>query len=320
MAEFLGVSLDMLRADAFQVHKFASKINYNKLNNYFDSPGIISDKDRLYSMSNNRKPTEVDVKMYVLNTLRAVNRLSNTLPEHTQKAENYIREQYNKIRTIYSGRIEFTKLNDEINIPVPFLNAVLNALAFLKGQPKTFQKEYMKVFVYDCLHAYDGEDGLTCPKGVLERIIISLISGCLTDESNEIYKHLIQLVNNNISIEIEEEIKTWYKSHKFGTINAFDIDVKRTERRDNLKQYLTNTFRAKYGNRYENENMEADIDVSIEKVADEIGYDDDAFDVQYGGIKQKRKNRKNRKNRKTKTRRKPRNLRKLKKTKKSGSQ
>jgi len=163
------------------------------------------------------------------------------------------------------------------------------------NQPATFKEMYVETFLQDCIHAYEN-DGMTCANGALERIILSLVPACATDEENEDYKIIIGIINPKVLII--EYIKDWYKSHTTETDTAFPDGTTKEYKRQDLSSFLLKKL--------PNENVL--IDKIIKEYADNIGYEPDNF--MYGG------KRKTRKIRKTLKVRKPRKIRKTKRNKK----
>ena len=52
---------------------------------------------------------------------------------------------------------------------------IFYALEYMKKQSVEFKKLYVSNFIYDCLNAYSGPAPMSCPKGVMERLVTSLI-------------------------------------------------------------------------------------------------------------------------------------------------
>jgi hypothetical protein len=86
----------------------------------------------------------------------------------------------------------------------------------------------VETFVYECVTAYDGPNGMTCADGALERIVNSLINPCQTlltmekYKNNTDYKTIIAIISaldpNKLALEY---IMDWYKYHYSKGPNAF---------------------------------------------------------------------------------------------------
>ena len=274
------------RVDAQQIHKESAKINYEKLNNFF------------YEKIQLDVPSDIDYSTYINDTIMKMINESDE-PEETKT------EQIEGLRRIMTERLNninytyFSKLQ---------LDSIFYTLQYVITQPVEFQKIYVDTFIKDCVHAYEGPDGMTCVMGALERIVMSLIHPCqtlLTTGENEDYEKIIAIIIANPSKLIPEYILDWYKLHKTGTDGAFPPGTTVEEKKENLKKYLLGFF--------PNENEL--IDSKISENADNIGYDDDDF--MYGGRKKKNKTKKNNKtNKKNNTQKNKKTKKNNKKTKK----
>jgi hypothetical protein len=53
-------------------------------------------------------------------------------------------------------------------------------LEFVMNQPESFQANYVETFIGDTYHAYEGEENtISCVKGIIERLLLSIAEACL---------------------------------------------------------------------------------------------------------------------------------------------
>jgi len=177
-------------------------------------------------------------------------------------------------------------LNYQEKSPV-VLQALVNTVEYVKRQPPAFQGAYMDAFVQDCTTAYEGTAGMTCAAGALERVILSVTNAIQTmnsvDQANPEWNTLLDIITVSPRTKIPELIQAWYRAHKTGEDGrptAFTVDEWNAEgRRAHLKAALLKEYPKE----------EALIEAMITEIADNIGYDDDDFNVLYGGRRRRRR-------------------------------
>ena len=270
-----------IRVDATQIHKFTAKINFDYLISFFKS-----------KTGNVEIPSDINYPNFIKQSLV-------TFINHSKESEEEKNKKKEGLERIMNERLR--GLNYSLNSPL--LNkTVFYVLLYVDSQPEDLKNAYVDTFIKECIHAYEGEYGMTCAQGALERIILSLQSAIVTYgiEKNPDYQTIIDIINTNPEKLVSEYIKDWYKLHKTGTKDGFtEIDTPEY-RRANLKEYLKMKLSGQ---------SDEWIEGKIKDIADHIGYDDDDF--MYGGRRRpRRKTKKLRKTTKTKK------LRKQKKTKK----
>jgi len=247
-----------MEVDAYQIHREAAKINYTKLNAFL--------KEKI----NTTVPTNINYPTYIKETLSHIIDTNNE-PEATKTV------QKNGLKRIMTERLNGVRYTDFSELQ---RNSIFYSLQYVLQQPAEFQKEYVDTFIKDCVHAYEGDDGMTCAAGALERFVISLVTACQsvlsTGNENEEYEQIVAIIIANPAKLIPEYIHDWYKLHKTGTENAFPSGTSTETKKEDLKTYLLGFFP---------EESEL-IDSNIVEIADNIGYDDDVF--MYGGKKRKR--------------------------------
>jgi surface protein len=220
--------------------------------------------------------------------------LSTEIPENIQYA-NYINETISKIiketspdeRATQSLQTGLSRIMNERLNNINYshfselqLKSVFYTLQYVIIQPPEFQKIYVETFVKECVHAYEGTNGMTCSAGALERIVYSLINACqtmMTVNENPDYERLVAILIANPAKLIPEYIMDWYKFHKIGTENAFPPNTSEEIKKGSLRSYLLEKLPGE----------DEIIDAKITEIADNIGYDDDDF--MYGGRKRKHK-------------------------------
>ena len=239
------------RIDPMQIHKESAKINYEKLNTL------------LKEQIGKNIPTNIVYPTYINDTILAM--IESEEPEEKKEVQKAGLE-----------RIMDEILNNlDYNLVSPLLReSIFYTLEFVKNQPAEFKKEYVDIFIKYCVNA--NEDGMTCPAGALERFVMSLLDPCtfaLSSGKNEVYQQIVALIAANPSVLIPLYIQDWYKIHKKGTQEQFPLGTTKEVKRENLKAYLLEKFPTET----------VLIDENIAEIADNTGYDDDDFDVLYGG-------------------------------------
>jgi surface protein len=261
--------------DELQVHKEAAKINYAKLNAFL--------KEKLDNVA---IPEDINYSAFI-------NAKISTLINESGDTEETKVQQRNDLERIVSERLRGLNYQERSML---IRESIFYTLNYVLKQPNAFKQLYLQTFIQDCIHAYEGEDGMTCANGALERIVFSLVPACATEETNADYETIKAIITANPSVLIPIYIRDWYKLHKIGTDNAFPEGTTEEDMKSNLKSYLLEKL----------PNETVLIDKKIVEYADAIGYDEDSFT--YGGKKTKKA--KNKKTKKTKK------IKKIKKTKK----
>ena len=250
-----------VEVDAQQIHRETAKINFEKLNTF------------LSSLLNITVPTEINFPHFIYDNIASFINQSNNTEENKEK-------QLDELEGIMEERLGYLNYGEFSEL---LLVSIFYVLEYVNLQPNEFKEIYANTFIQDCVHAYDGEDGMTCAAGAVERIVMSLLPACTTDENNANYKTLIDIIAANPNKLIPEYIKDWYKLHKTGTPGAFPPGTTKEEKKNDLRNYLLEKFP-------EETTL---INDKIAGIADNIGYDDDDF--MYGGKRNRKKNKKSKK-------------------------
>ena len=254
-----------VEVDALQVHKEASKINYAKLDSFL--------KEKL---NNVVVPGSINYSSFINESL------TNIINESGDTEETKV-QQRNDLGRILNERLSGLDYQER---SILVRESIFYTLNYVLTQPNPFKQMYSQTFIQDCIYAYEGEDGMTCANGALERIVFSLVPACATEKTNPDYETIIAIITANPSVLIPVYIKDWYKLHKTGTSDAFPSGTSEEEMKSNLKSYLLEKL--------PNESLL--IDQKIEEYADVIGYDEESF--MYGG-KRRRLNKRKTHKRKT---------------------
>lgn len=250
-----GQTVTQPRVDAQQVHKEATKIKYDELNDF------LKGKTR-----NEEIPTNLNYPNYINEKINSFIGKNAFIGE----SADIKRKQRTGLQKIMSERLNGFNYN---YLSPSVRNSIFYCLNYVEMQPRLFQKAYVDSFIKDCVQAYEGATGMTCVMGAVERIIFSLLPACAASENNPDCSTIVELIVG-MEDDIKSYIREWYKLHKNAASDTtFPID----KRRENLKQYILTKLPS----------HEALIEKYIVKWADSIGYDDEYFDVSYGGRRRK---------------------------------
>jgi surface protein len=266
----IPVTIAPVAVNAVQIHQSAAKINYTELNKFLRSkisqPIVIPQ----------------NYADYIRDTINTLINESYELPAKKEELNTGIKK-------IYDDRLKGLNYREQSQL---LLNSIINSLEYVKTQPSVFKKMYVEAFVKDCVHAYEGNDGMTCAAGALERIIFSLVPACKTDPANPDYTTLIIIISGPELIK--QSIKDWYILHN-STNSDNDIFHAKTkiEKQADLREYLLQRYPG----------LPDLIDELIINYAEVFGWEADDFT--YGGGK-RRNSRKIRKRQKNKTKNKTR--------------
>jgi surface protein len=267
------VDANQIQVDAHQIHIEATKIKYNKLNKFLYEKAI--------NLDNLNYPN------YIKETI-------NTFINESDETEQKKAEQRNGLQVIMNQRLNnfnYNNLNYN-NVNSDIRNSIFYCLNYVKSQSPIFKKTYVDTFIKDCLQAHEGDDGLSCVKGVVERCVFSLIPACVASQDNNDCSTIIPLITG-----LEEYILDWYKLHSPGYSTGSNssseepFPTDEDGRKENLRQYLLKKIPG----------QEEMINESILKWADEMGYDDDAFRFTNKGGRRRTKKRRQRRTTKRKT-------------------
>jgi len=258
--------------DPNQIHKGFNKINTEKLKKYFKNYFINSGISLPLIL-----PPDINFANFIEESLNNINENTDTVETEEKKIE-----QKNIIDQIMNERLRMVIYSD---FSLDSKTLIYYALEFAKNESNGFKDLYIKSFTEDNINAYNGENGMSCAAGVLERIITSLNAGSQfyadNPEEYEKYKTMVDIINAK---PIDEFIMEWFKSHN----NKVDT-VWHTLHNDNeskkadLYQFLESL------NLFD----DAIIRDKIQEYNGNLGYDKENFT--YGGRKYKTRKYKTRK-------------------------
>jgi surface protein len=266
------------QVDPHQVHRESGKIDYAKLNAFYvEKLGVEPPLPPSY-------PEYIQAAMTDFIKRGEVGEAPPTVFAITGPREQ-LRAGLTQIMTTRLNGLNYREKSPVV------LQALVNTVEYVKRQPPAFQGAYVKAFVQDCTTAYEGQGGaaMTCAAGALERVILSVTNAIQTmnsvDQGRPEWNTLLDIITVSPRTKIPELIRAWYKAHKTGEDGrptGFTVDERNAEgRRAHLKAALLKEYPK------EGELIEA----MITEIADNIGYDDDDFNVLYGGRRRRRKGR-----------------------------
>ena len=250
------------------VHNASDKIDYAKLVKFYEN--YTRDHLEEFKKLKYNPPESMSMGELISNLLIDINNANDDTDEMTKKHK--LLDKILKTRIINHLNFLSDNLNKRISLSWTLL--------FVKMQPPLFKKAYIDAFIEDCTKAYEGPDGMTCPRGAIERIVLSVISAIRAmntiGEGNRELNTLADIIENTVmykNMELNHSIKTWYKEHKTGPDGKATGFGEGENRRANLKAYLLNKY----------PNEERWIEEKITEIADIVEYDDDNFNMTYGG-------------------------------------
>jgi hypothetical protein len=265
-----------VRVNALQVHQAAANIGYGKLNEFL--------KTKIQKLKAVLKSDEY--ARYIKSSL-------NFITEKATFTDEKKAELMAKIDLIYRERLKKINYREKSEA---VRNSIINSLQYVKRQPENFKQMYVEAFVEDCIHAYQGVDGMTCANGALERIIFSLVPAFKTDPGNPEYITLEKIIAP--AELIKASILDWYKLHNpnkpenVGAV-AFPVETPIEEKRADLRRYLLRLY--------------PDNTVLIDKLIESHAEALEDDDFTYGGKRRNSTKRKRRNRRINKTRKRQKN-------------
>jgi uncharacterized protein YjbI with pentapeptide repeats len=162
---------------------------------------------------------------------------------------------------------------------------------FVMKQPKEFIDFYIRAFIQDCYHAYSGEDGLSCVKGIIERFVFitgdTAFAMCPDDCANKTYTDLKKLFGKN-KADKNELTQQWANTY----LESDELqNMSKEQRKEHYINFMENEYKTRELLSDENKQM-------IQKEADNLDY---VFEsLQFGG-KSKKNTKKNTKKTSKKT-------------------
>ncbi len=174
---------------AFEVHNAFYKINKQR---------FIAFMEREMPMVQERfnaAPTNPAFGNYVVESLE---NLQVSLPNNSNNDRNRKQLALTDLNA-FSQRLKQVNYDDETR------KIIFYTLEFVTRQSAEFMNVYIKNFTSDCATAY-GQGGISCTKGIIERIVTSLTPASLLHVGEPIYDELVTIINPKLLSQIFKEV------------------------------------------------------------------------------------------------------------------
>jgi uncharacterized protein YjbI with pentapeptide repeats len=249
---------------AFEVHNKFTRIEQLK-NQYLE---IINQPNKQYE----------DIYTYIKDNFTS--NIIRLFPDDSEKL-NLFNTAFNQINN-----------NDYFRIPERYIDLIGKSIDFAFSQDDEFKKQYIITFLDESCRAYSGpRDNLSCPKGIVERFILSVGSAaqilCTAECNNETYQKLDELFYPKFDIDTVSS-EWWNNLSESKEVT----DMSKEERKEHFKKYLRD--KAKELNNYND-----DIEQKITNYANEIDYSFENLTLGGRKTRKTRKIKKTMKNKKT---------------------
>jgi hypothetical protein len=227
--------------------------------------------------------------------------------EEIYKEDYKIKKEKNNNIVLIMNTLKVVDYND---IGPDLTVSIFYGLEYVKLQSPEFKKIYVDAYIVDCVHAYEGDDGMSCAIGAIERIIMSLDPACVAfmsvvDEKMnnpnyeediyenkekqqekkkyEEYKILVGIITANPTVLIPEYILDWYKEHNMTKYPGNDlVGTSEKEKEDHLIAYLNEKFPYDPESPEESESIKDLIESNVKTIKLAVGFEEeDSFT--YGG-------------------------------------
>jgi len=246
---------------AFEVHNKFTRIEQLK-NQYLE---IINQPNKQYE----------DIYTYIKDNFTS--NIIRLFPDDSEKL-NLFNTAFNQINN-----------NDYFRIPERYIDLIGKSIDFAFSQDDEFKKQYIITFLDESCRAYSGpRDNLSCPKGIVERFILSVGSAaqilCTAECNNETYQKLDELFYPKFDIDTVSS-EWWNNLSESKEVT----EMSKEERKEHFKKYLRD--KAKELNNYND-----DIEQKITNFTNEIDY---SFENLALGGRKTRKTKRTMKNKKT---------------------
>ena len=252
---------EIVQVNARQIHEESAKINYDLLISFLKE-----------KTGNIEFPFNLIYPDYIKENL---SEFINQLNENEETKQTLI----SGLENIMTQRLNRLNYND---ISINNKKALFYAIEFAKLQSYEFKDSFIKNFINDCNRAYEGDNGMTCAAGAIERFWFMLIPACTTiismegedDELINMYNTLIGILTYNKDVYINQYIKDWYVLHK-NTGNDKFVNMSEDDIKENLKTFVLEKFP---------ENDKAYVQEKLNEIIPALSFDEDDF-VYNGGRK-----------------------------------
>ena len=211
LTDVIGLNTEMpeeMPGIAYEVHNAYGKFQ-SKIPKYFEIINEIVDKsDETYANFEN-------ITEYIRPKL--IKSINDEFPKNEQKK---LIDKLNAILNKFSSATEISSINE-------YKIMAGKTIDFVLKQDPEFIRIYITNFIQDCYHAYEGDDGMTCPKGIVERFPMVLYTAtknaCPDKENcNELFNKLNELFEPP---DINEITKLWCDTYlEDAAIKSMDSD------------------------------------------------------------------------------------------------
>jgi uncharacterized protein YjbI with pentapeptide repeats len=212
---------------AFEVHNQFNAINIDGITDYLNNfNNDINHPGNPNAISDNNEPNNLFTPLFAF-----INNSELFLPNEKETIKN----------NLQSRILERVEGYGNINELYPLLRSIIN---FVSRQENNFIEQYIRVYIQDCLEAYSGNNGASCTKGMVERIITTLnaVSTQMLTEfpENQTYNDIKRLFPNIVFNEVVEE---WSRKYLQDGENEEELASLTVKQR---KQHFINFMIEKY--------------------------------------------------------------------------
>jgi len=213
---------------AFEIHNLFSALNIDAITDYLNN----FNNDNNHPVNPNAIPDNNEPNNLFTPLIAFINKSELFLPGEKEIITN-------NLQTIILQRVQ---LYGNIGALYPLLRSVIN---FVSRQENNFVEQYIRVYIQDCLEAYSGNNGASCTKGMVERIITVLneVSKQMLTEfpENPTYNDIKRLFPNIVFNEVVQE---WAQKYLQDGENEEELASLTIGQR---KRHFINFMRVKYG-------------------------------------------------------------------------
>ena len=234
------------------------------------------DMTKLIELVNNGK-----LKIYPKNFGEYVkNELQTMIDNYDKSDKQQLQTMFNRLSTKMS---DITYSNNDINI-------CYTVIDFVKRQEKSYQDNYIKLYLTECFNAYDGSgDNTSCVRGIKERLVFSLGQAGF-DIDNPLYANISELLFPISNSQIYTFLSNCIKDNQTRLDEIGEGNDKINEKKELVKQCVIEKIKSSSPN-VNVTSLETNINKALNDAQDMLG-----------GKRKTRKTRKNRKSRKTRQR------------------
>jgi uncharacterized protein YjbI with pentapeptide repeats len=123
-----------------------------------------------------------------------------------------------------------------------------NSVRFVMKQEPNFQHLYMDTFIQDCYHAYQGEEGMSCAKGIVERFSYVVCTTaqyiCMEQECTPLYQELIDVYTKQIDLNMVAQ--QWDETDALSDTNLTTEELRASFRNFAIQKYKEAGYGAHY--------------------------------------------------------------------------